>query len=382
MVWALLIIPHLKTDFMNETVILDTVFNYARVVSGLFIICILLIKMKYKLSFLSSLLFVLQLELLLSTYINQQPLKDALIRVVSIGCLLLLLDRLFTMDCIKTIRVLSGVLSIYIYINFISILLFPNGLYNIGAERKSFFLGHTNQMITYIIPVIILAIIILTSSNYSKNVKINSCIVMVVGIVSEIICWSATAIAGLVILGLLIWFYSKSKIYIFNSLTGFLAGACLVWGIMVFQIQYLFQNIIVNFLHRSLDFTRRIKMWVLTLNYYEYKKGFGYGIEPIEIRKIKVGGPHSHDLYLELLYQGGIIGFAIALVFFGLLYVYMKKYKRNFYARCIAAAIFTCCIMCIVETYYGNAIFYVLLSLGIHSDKIVSLFLNLEYKKG
>lgn len=114
-------------------------------------------------------------------------------------------------------------------------------------------------------------------------------------------------------------------------------------------------------------------MWVITLDYIFQNKWYGYGVEALLIRQKKIGGPNAHNSYLEILYQGGIIGFMLFSFFFIILAKEMGKYKRYSSIKYIAVAVFVMEVMGVTESFYGLTAFYILLILGINSESIASL---------
>lgn len=239
--WVVLMIPHLKTDYMNEVMELDFIFNIGRVISGLFIIIMICENRKTCINTLTVMLLLSQFGLVISTFINGIPPKNAFLRIISVVCLTLLLNFIFEKNTRRALYSVLVVLDGYIYINFLSILLFAEGLYKIGGERKYFFLGHVNVSILYILPAIIVALIILKESN-SRIMKMNCRITIIVGIVTELITWSATSLVGLAIAVLLIVGNRclKLKFDFINAISGFLSGILLTISILFFRYRIIF----------------------------------------------------------------------------------------------------------------------------------------------
>lgn len=361
--WIVLLLPHLKTDYIENVKILDTVFNLGRVMSGLVIIFLWIVKRKMHLERLSLLLMIMQFWLLLCTYLNHLSIRDSLLRLISFVCIVLLMEYMFSRNSIKGLKCIWFVLSTFIFLNFLTILLYPEGLYNLGGERKSFFLGHVNSMITYVLPALIISIILF----FVEKGKVFKVLLICVSILTQLITWSATSIVGLAFLGVLFIVTYHRKIVI-SPFYSFVTGMVLFGAVYFFKVQYFFQGLIENVLQRNLNFTRRTVLWDITLRYIRLKKWTGYGVESVIARRMKLGAPNSHSFYIEIVYQGGIILLILFFVFFILLSVQLKNGGK--FAGLISKAIFSLLIMSIVESFYGQTVFWLLILLGVYAKEV------------
>ncbi len=364
--WGLLLIPHLKSDYMNEVASLDRIFNIGRVFSGVMIFMILLFYRRVRIKFISLLLIAVQGILFISTVINNLSLRNTILRLVSIACIVLLINFMSARDSQKALETVLVCMAALIFINFASILLYPEGLYNTGLERKYYFLGHVNSAILYILPAFVTALL-LWKDRCGRVVKLLCMGVIVIGIITELVVWSATSLIGLAVFILLLagrrlW-ENRMAVNVFSA---FLATAGMTLLIVFFQIQYKFQFLIENVLKRSMDFTRRLRMWELTIRYIREKPWIGYGVENVPIRALKIGAPNAHNLFLELLYQGGITEIIIWLLAMFFLMVELRRHKNSFAYTVISAAIMCVMIMSITESYLGQTTLYLLFSLGVN----------------
>lgn len=362
--WALLLLPHMKTDYMNEVILLDRIFNVGRVVSGVLIFVILLSCRSVKLKATSALLIMLQVQLFVSTLVNGLPVYDVFLRMVSVTCIVLLINFMSERDPLKALKTVFVCMAIFILLNLTTVIFFPEGLYHMGAERKYYFLGHVNVCILYILPAIVTALL-LWNVQYGHGIKVLCFGVIMTGMITEIIVWSATSLVALVLFILLlggrkIWENIKGV----NVFTSFLSAVGVTLLIVFFKIQYWFDILIEDILKRSMDFTRRLRMWDLTIRYIREKPWMGYGVENIAIRAFKIGGPNAHNFFWELLYQGGMIALLIWLLAVFFLAIELGKCRSTFAFTVISAAIMCAMVMGITESALGLTIFYLLLSLG------------------
>ena len=214
-----------------------------------------------------------------------------------------------------------------IVINFISVLLFPNGLYFIQYNsNKHFFLGHRNNSIEYIIPALFIEMLI-------KNKKIT--LLYIICLLTTIITWSVNAIVVLVFMLFYSCFLSngvtKKIINEFNLLIAFLS---IDIGIVVFRLQYLFKHIIVDVFHKTLDFTGRTKIWDKSISWIKKSPIIGYGYEDPLYKLRKIGHSNScHNYLLDYLYIGGIIELLIMIII--IVKVLLKSCKTELLYRSI-----------------------------------------------
>lgn len=371
--WGILLIPHLKTDYMNDVVFLDRLFNIGRVFSGVMIFMILLFCRRVRIKFVSLLLIAVQGILFISTVVNNLPLKDTILRLVSITCIVLLINFMSERDSRKVLETVLVCMAILVFINFVSILLYPEGLYNIGSERNYYFLGHVNSIIYYVLPALVTALLLWRDGG-GRVMKLLCIGVIAIGIITELVVWSATSLVGiavfiLLLVGRRLWENRR----VVNVFSAFLAASGTTLLILFFQIQYQFQFFIENILRRSMDFTRRLRMWELTIRYIREKPWMGYGVEDITIRALKIGGPNAHNLFLELLYQGGIAEIIIWLLAMFCLMVELRRDKNSFAYIVISAAIMCVMVMSITESSLGQTTLYLLLSLGVNCGNYADL---------
>ena len=104
----------------------------------------------------------------------------------------------------------------------------------------------------------------------------------------------------------------------------------LVFAIFVvkFRLQYLFEFLIVNVLHKSITLTRRTAIWDVAIRMIQQRPILGIGAQSDAFNYAHFGVNHVHNIILELLYQGGIVSL---LLFIGGVVLYgrrIRKYKN------------------------------------------------------
>lgn len=143
--------------------------------------------------------------------------------------------------------------------------------------------------------------------------------------------------------------------YIITYITAFL-------GIIILRIQNWFSFIIVNVLKRDLTFTGRIFIWDYVIEFIKFKPILGYGVENTIIRysKTKIWKSfHAHNMFLEILYKTGLIGFIIFLKIISLSANELNKTKNELISKFVAWQLFSFMILLLMEAYSFIYIFYI-----------------------
>ena len=159
--WFFLLIWNFEPQYFREDFIpvIHTTFVVGRLASALIISGIIFLRLlrfkDYKPSGFFLFIVVEEFILLLASTLN--PEANKIIRVLLDNILLVIpfiagLDYMFQKKPVKMIGILLLINEILLYGNMISLILHPNGLYNvvIGNTRKYYLLGQQNQTILYI----------------------------------------------------------------------------------------------------------------------------------------------------------------------------------------------------------------------------------------
>lgn len=313
--------------------------------------------------------FILIFEFLtiLFTYMNKGSLSNVIYTSINIITPCIITDLYIRNDKKNLFKTLSLIFEILVYANFITILLFKDGMYIkttlFETTKYNWFLGVENIHILYVLPGILFSYI---NSYINNNGKINirSKVFIVTGILSILLKKSATGILGIFIL-VLYFIFQKiiDKLKIFNILTYFYSSLLLHISIIIFRIQEIFNYLIVNILGKNLTFTNRIYIWDDTIYYIKQKFLIGYGIESNYVRYYKgihFRAFHAHNQFLEILYTGGIILFAEFLYILHISFKELIKFKNEKLVKIISITIFSFLIMMIVESYDLKMIFLIL----------------------
>lgn len=268
-------------------------------------------------------------------------------------------------------------LEVYVYINLITIIMYPKGMYNSGIFNESWFLGFKNPQIRTILPIICIALI--RSYRHKGRITLSSLFLVVSSAMTMILNGSSTGLIGIAIFILLMFVFHKKYKKLprfFNLLTVTLVTSGLFIGVILFRIQKIFSFLIVGVLGKDLDFTNRAGIWDTAIQLIKDKILFGYGYlnesDYISLLNYRAA-THPHNYLLYILMNGGIL-----LIFIWLIGVVRasKKLDSNISSVYSKIILFTLCsflIMGLTESLVSTELLYPMFILGMKADVISNL---------
>jgi O-antigen ligase len=378
--WFFLIIWNFEPQYFREGYLplLHTIFVWGRLAASFIIIFNTILHFAIKKDYIPS-HFILYISigefiLLLASVIN--PDASKIVRVLLDNVLLTLcfsmaLDYMLYKNARKAIKVLVFISELLIYGNFVTMLMFPDGLYNvvIGNTRKYWFLGQQNQVILY---VLIGMVATLIHSYYVQDKKIlsfRSLLYIGVCVYMELAFKSANGLVGLAVFGL-IFFLTEFRHINIDLRWGLLLSTLIFAVFIVFQTQELFSNLIVNVLHRDLTASTRTIVWDRALFYINQNPILGYGVEASELAINKFGYITPHNRCLYLMYRGGIVLLVAFLIMIIGASRHLSKVKGERISVYMIAGAFALLLQMQFESY-DTMIFYVIFIMAYHVRDLI-----------
>ena len=207
--------------------------------------------------------------------------------------------------------------EIAIYINFITILLFPKGMYR-PAETQLFitnlnyFLGYYNNLDQYFTPALV------TAWLYAEltGKRLRTLIMTAVVGVSALLLWSGGILLSIFTMFLLYaYMYMKVGLpRLVHYTTCWLIHPVFFASIILLKLQLNFYWLIDGVLHKWNSLLTRMELWnklIILISDYPI---FGHGVLSPLNRERESGfyfAIHAHNMLLEILYQGGLIYFVL-----------------------------------------------------------------------
>lgn len=251
----------------------------------------------------------------------------------------------------KEAGILICVYSIYIIINFITVIFYPNGMYvNRWGIYLNYFLGAKNVFALYSLPcVTLIGYKIITGTK-----KFSYLIILLLSFLSSVIVWSGSnmLIIGLMIIGILSANYFTKFYKLFNFRNYLIITLFIFVTIVIFQNLKVFSWLIETVLHKDLTLTGRIGIWDSSIRVIKERPIFGYGVLDgnaiIRITNNRFG-INTHNMFLWCLFIGGIVNLANLIVLLLRLNIEISKYRSNKVMVFISWSVFMLLVSWMVE---------------------------------
>lgn len=347
-----IILPHFKTPYMDQIGSVDMVFNLWRVISAIYII--LKVLKKPKISSLVFLFIIFQAIYLFSTVFNAGNIRECILATASILSLSMYLDMtLNSEDYEITLEVLRLIFELLVYINLITVITIPDGMYKDWTWRN-WFLGTDNQHVIYYIVGSTVSII----CSWRKQRYFRTVIFLLAAYITTFITFSGTAVGGMVVYALLIilltLFLRNTKIP-FSIFFAFPITIFLM--VVVLRVQDIFAVIITDWIGKDLTFTGRTFIWDRAIYWFTQSPIIGYGIEYSNLHTEKTIFPSTHNTILGYAYNGGLMALVTFSCIITIVGKQLSKLRSTYISKIISAAIAVLFFMMIFEEYKQNCLY-------------------------
>lgn len=254
------------------------------------------------------------------------------------------------------------------YINLLTIILFPGGLYESTLYWQNWVLGYKNQFVPYILVFCMIAFLYRAQGGlWFREVGI-----YVASFVSVILADSSTSIVGIAVLVIIVLLNRVCKIR-FNVYWLAIINLALLLIVPVFRLHEVFSFLIEDILGRSMTFTGRTRLWDMIYDAIAAKPWMGYGLQEIEGMERQFGlrwAYHAHNLVFDYLYQGGFILLAIYVIMLLVIYKKLRRVQNYQEAQVAIAVLFVFQLMSLVEVY-SNTFIYLIYFLAYYVDILI-----------
>ncbi len=253
-------------------------------------------------------------------------------------CACMVFDFWLNREFDKFIEVLRYILVSLVVANFITIVLFPNGIYGSRLYSENWLLGHKNSHVQYIFMALLLEMIYLRQKRKKNNAV--TILLFVISCSSLLLANSLMSFIVVFFLCIALVLYSKKDrcrifrylLRVFNyklilavTIVGFLGIFLIYENDVLIDIT----TKLSNMLGRSTPFNGRLPIWRAALDLISQSPIIGHGVVDPEVF-VKLsgigGGTHSHSYILNLLIVGGLICLIEHIVLYG---VMIRKFDQS-----------------------------------------------------
>ena len=352
-----LVLPHFNPGYLNMLGIVGTIFDGIRVLS-IFVAIMLLFANRIIPSKITIFIIVQRLFLVILTLINGEEIRDIILEMGSVIAVLLLYEYFLRVSSWRVyLSALLFCFELMIYINLITIILYPHGMYWTNGYRDTFFvswrcwfLGYYNNLTQFLIPGYMFALLYI----YETGKRLRSYLFILSMFFSAYLLKSGGVVVSLLSITL-IWLFFKNRTLLFNYYTYWMSQIVFISIALSIGLNTkLLYWILENMLGKTESFLGRVRLWEKYAKQIFMNPIFGYGIPNLAIRKKISGmswGTHAHNFVLETLYRGGIVNLLLWMTIVILAGRKIYKYRDNRICKIIAACFGGWCVDSFVEPF-------------------------------
>ncbi|TYQ15973.1 UNVERIFIED_CONTAM: O-antigen ligase [Acetivibrio alkalicellulosi] len=305
----------------------------------------------------------------ISTFINDGSISSLITEIYPAVTACLLIELGLKSRPKQLIKAFSTVLSVLIYLNFITMILNPYG-YGV-FEKVIFFLRHSNQLV----PIYTLTIVMIVLKNGNRPSFVNKahllltmaiCTYMTMYVLSgsNVIAWIPVLLYYLLPLIVKKFKLLNISSYIIVYIVFFLA-------VIFFNVQERYSEVIYKVLGKDTTFTGRTIIWDSAINMIKERLLLGYGVGKSTNIVPYIHGRYisAHNQFIQVTLEGGILAI---IAFLNILYYSVRKLmecKDENIAKILSVGLFSVLIILFSEAM-GMYDLFILLCLSYNVDKI------------
>lgn len=382
-IYILLIIPFIKLPGYIIGNTLDTVYDICKIISCAFIFVIYIYKYR-KISKMLIAIMLFQISFIVSTTINGslKNVFDQLIQGISVISICMLTEIGIKEDCKQYFKAMCIVLTILTIANsYTMIKYYLKGMYVDELNHwEYYFLGYDNSSFFIEFPLLIYS----ACYSYIKYNKVKPFIWIMTGIIvfSYFYVKSATSLIMTIIFTVYLLTY-RCKIWI--KILDFRVVIAMVIIIFLLVVIFNIQNYLSDFLEGTLQkeatLTGRDYIWKQAKSYIVKSPIIGYGMEDFGTLMSKFGINHVHDIFLDIMYNGGIIALSFYCAILNICKKQINANRNSFILNTISIGLFIYLFSGIFDYYNNKYIIFTFFILAAYGNKIAKLVENKEQKE-
>lgn len=303
-----------------------------------------------------------------STIVNYQSVGTIFYYIITVLGLCLITDYGIRNHTKEYLTALAIILNFLMIINFITIILYPNGMYiNATKYKQNWILGYKNSHILYLLPCVVVNFVLAFKNK--QNLDLKSYVIFAICFISILLVNSSTGIVGMMIILLYIIFRKfADRIKLINSYSSLFIYLVSFVSIMILKIQNLFKFLIVDVLKKDLTFTGRTYIWDSVLKSIKTKPLLGYGNVTYQYNKYIFT---THNTILDILYKSGVLGLVtyIIILFETSKTLYINRDDKT--SKFLSVVLLAYFVIMLTEAYNISYYFFILVICS-----------NIKYLKG
>lgn len=352
----LLLIPYFKPGYIHICVPLGkNLYDAARIIGAVVVFALFFSHLAHtrRLSGAAVALIVLEGWMSVDVLIHQGINVTAFAGIISALSVCLLIEMAMSRG--HAAELLNAFLLLYeilIGLNFLTMLIWPDGLYYTPSELwDNWFLGYRNMFLFFFAPA--LSLELLNRHRTGKAARMN--IVTAVCTASMALSGSATGMIAIAVFDVL-YITHLYRIKLCNILTVTVAALAANISIVFLNVQQYLAPLF-SLIGRKTTFTGRTTIWERTIALIQEQPLLGYGMQSEEVRGEVSGlwsGVKAHNFFLEQQYCFGIIGTVLFLALLGILIVALNKNRKHPYAASLCLGMVCYYLLMLMESHINQ----------------------------
>lgn len=354
-----LLIPFFHPGYVSVCVPwLDLVYKAGKIVSAMVVLTMGLrevIKSRY-LSKAAVALIAMECWMLADVVMHQGFQGSAILNVISVLVVCALVEIQVRRHASKVLEAFLLVYELLIGINFVTLLLFPGGLYFTPMQMwDNWFIGYRNMFIFYFAPALALELVKKhaggSAVRYYAMVIVCALSMVMGGSMTGLLCMLAFLALGLT--GL----YLKRAC---NILTVTIVSLGTFISIVWLGLQRYFTPVF-EMLGRNVTFTGRVEIWQSAIECIKQSPIMGYGVPHEEIRTEMLEmytAVTAHNFILEVLFCFGMVGMILTVIWMGMSVHQLYRHRRHPYAAAMCLGMVCFHLLMLMEGEMNNVPMY------------------------
>lgn len=326
-IWFFVLIWYFESPYLARFEIINLLYIGMKLLSVAYILCHF---RKFEIHSMVIIVILSELALWYSTYRMGASVISVTTQAVSIVVFIITMDIMLKENAHRCIRVLYVIMELLIYMNVVTALVFPNGLYNpliVEGTKKYYFLGQQNAMGIYSVIGIALGEIRLQIYHDRTFKRIRLLILELISLFYIFKVWSAISMIG--VMGMIAMnLYNKmsKKGWRFPFAWSIAVNVVIFIMFVVLQNIQMFALLFQKVLKRGMTLSGRTIIWLKALGAFLQEPfwGMGYGQGTGVF-----GFATAHNRYMNILFTSGLVGMVLFIIILFLIWRKLKDTSKN-----------------------------------------------------
>jgi len=373
LMWLIIFLAFIKPEYLARNDTFDSACNYVRVATCIFSVMGILLSKRISGRLLVVVFYLF--PVLIVTIINGGDVYKAIASMVVIFAMFAMFENLGLKEIKNRVKILNFLLLVILVIDVITILAYPNGLYQLENTREItfytddvWFLGYKNDHPPYYFLACFTSVLCIFFNDMKRKYFYIAVIVHIASLLGVISMFAGCGIYSFVIyIGLLICLL---KIKSFKMEFNHAVGIHIILFILLTTVSLNPMFIkVFSIIGKERTMAIRAKVWTTTWEYVSRSILWGHGyensIDLLWLQKMAAGAVTSHNSIMDMFLVGGCItasAFILLLFQIGKKIRWLRAESKKLYAY-LSIVFFASFMLAQTEGFMRNVPIFMMLSI-------------------